>query len=74
MYGQQSLSDTLCMLNNAESSSSSEYMCIIADAVIMYFKAFDRKLISCRQPLAFMCMSKQKPEEKLMAACLRGEH
>lgn len=66
--------DTLCMLNNAESSSSSDYMCIIANAVIMYSKAFDRKLISCRQPLAFVCMSKQKAEENEMGASLSGEH
>lgn len=74
MYGQQILSDTLCMLNNAESLSSSEHVCIIAGAVIMYTKALDRKLISSRQPSTLACMSKQKAAENEMGASLRGEH
>lgn len=74
MYGQQILSDTLCMLNNAESLPSSEHVCMIAGAVIMYTKAFGRKLISSRQPSTFVCMSKQKAEENEMDASLRGEH
>lgn len=62
------------MLNNAESLSSSERVCIIAGAVTMYTKAFDRKLISSRQPSTFTCMSKQKAEENEMGASLRGGH
>lgn len=63
MYGQQIPSDTLRMLRNSESSPPSEHMCIIADTVVMYTKAFDRKLISSRQTLAFACMSKHEAEE-----------
>lgn len=62
------------MLNNAGSLSSSEHVCIIAGAVIMYTKAFDRKLISSRQTSTFECMSKQKAEENETGASLRGEH
>lgn len=74
MYGHQIPSDALHMLNNAESSPSSEHMCIIADAVVMYTKAIERKLISSKQTSAFTCMSKHKAEENEMGTSLRGEH
>lgn len=74
MYGHQIPSDTLRMLRNSESSSPSEHMCIIADTVVMYTKAFDRKLISSRQTLAFACMSNHEAEENETGTSPREEH